>query len=231
MRRRLRDFKLLLVLAAYGIPFVLFALIPHPSVEQIRDWAQSIGPTFPLIFFVAHALVTVAPFPRTVFTFSAGVLFGTVTGVAVAAGATAVSAVLALLLVRVIGRDAFAHRLDHPAVRSIDARLAQRGWLAVGSLRLIAPIPFSLINYCCGVSSIRITPFLIATVLGVLPGTVGIVVLGDAVTGNTDPVLLVVSGIFIALGVLGLIVDARMSVKSEQPEAPEPTRSASSPVA
>lgn len=208
--------------------FVVAALVPHPSVEQIRGWAHSVGPTFPLLFFVAHALITVAPFPRTVFTLSAGVLFGTVTGVAVAVGATAVSAVLALLLVRAIGRDAVAHRLDHPAVRAIDARLARRGWLAVGSLRLIAPVPFSLVNYCCGVSSIRMAPYLIATVLGVVPGTVGIVVLGDALSGRTDPALLVLSGICIAVGVIGLIVDARMSVDTEEPAAPRSDRSESS---
>ena len=229
VRRRLRDPRLLVLLVGCVALFVVAALVPHPSVEQVRGWAHSVGPTFPLLFFVAHALITVAPFPRTLFTLCAGVLFGTMTGIAVAVGASAVSAVLALLLVRALGRDAFAHRLDHPAVRAIDARLERRGWLAVGSLRLIAPVPFSLVNYCCGVSSIRITPYLIATVLGVVPGTVGIVVLGDALTGRTNPALLVLSGICIAIGVVGLIVDARMSVTPDAQSAaePEPQQSSS----
>ncbi len=199
---------LVVVLVALGIAAVL---APHPSIAQVRQWSQSIGPLFPLAFFGVHAVVTIAPVPRTLFTLSAGVLFGPALGIAVSVGASTVSAVLALLLVRALGRDWCAARMTHPAVRAIDDSLIRRGWLAVGSLRLIAPVPFSVVNYCCGVSSIRILPFALATVVGVVPGTVGIVVLGDALGGHTDPVLLIVSGVCIAVGVIGLVVDWRLS--------------------
>ncbi|AHH18890.1 putative membrane protein [Nocardia nova SH22a] len=198
---------MLLVLAVALAAVALAA--PHPAPQQIRDWADSVGPIFPLVFFLAHAIVTVAPFPRTVFTLSAGLLFGPALGISLAVAATTVSAVLALLLVRALDRDQVAARLNHPAVRAVDRRLARRGWLAVGSLRLIAPVPFSVINYCAGLSSVRMTPYLLATVIGILPGTIGVVVLGDALTGRTDPGLLALSGACITLGVIGLIVDAR----------------------
>ncbi|MFF0455904.1 TVP38/TMEM64 family protein [Nocardia africana] len=184
-------------------------LAPHPAPQQIREWADSVGPMFPLLFFLVHALVTVAPFPRTVFTLSAGLLFGPILGITLAVAATTVSAVLALLLVRALDREQVAARLNHPAVQAVDRRLARRGWLAVGSLRLIAPVPFSVINYCAGLSSVRMMPYLLATVVGIIPGTIGVVVLGDALTGRTNPGLLVLSGVCITLGVIGLIVDAR----------------------
>ncbi|WP_246098181.1 TVP38/TMEM64 family protein [Rhodococcus spelaei] len=217
MSRRLRDPKLigaLLVVAALGAVAV-FA--PHPSVEQMRDWSHSVGPAFPLVFFAVHAIVTVAPFPRTVFTLTAGLLFGAVTGVMIAVAATTVSAALALLLVRTVGRDAFAARMTHPAIQKVDDRLARRGWLAVGSLRLIAPVPFSVINYCSGISSIRFVPYVLATVVGIVPGTIGVVVLGNALGGDTNPALLALSAVCITIGVLGLVLDARMGV----PAGPE----------
>ncbi len=192
--------------------FVVAAMVPHPSIDQIRAWADAVGPGFVVLFFLVHVVVTMAPIPRTIFTVSAGVLFGATTGIAVALAATTVSAVLALLVVRAIGRDAVAAHLTHPAVKAVDERLARRGWLAVGSLRLIAAIPFSVVNYCCGVSSIRVFPYTVATVVGALPGTVGVVLLADALTGKTDPAMLAVSGVCIAVGVLGLFVDARTPV-------------------
>lgn len=198
---------MLLVLAAALAAVAVLA--PHPAPQQIRDWADSVGPIFPLVFFLVHAIVTVAPFPRTVFTLSAGLLFGPILGVTLAVAATTVSAIVALLLVRALDRDQVAARLNHPAVRAVDRRLARRGWLAVGSLRLIAPVPFSVINYCAGLSSVRMVPYLLATLIGIIPGTVGVVVLGDALTGRTDPGLLVLSGVCITIGVIGLIVDAR----------------------
>ncbi|MGF7120786.1 MULTISPECIES: TVP38/TMEM64 family protein [unclassified Rhodococcus (in: high G+C Gram-positive bacteria)] len=212
MIARLRDPRLLAALVGLAVLFVAAAMVPHPSIDQVRTWSESVGPMFVVAFFIVHVVVTMAPIPRTIFTVSAGVLFGAATGIAVALAATTVSAVLALLVVRAIGRDAVAAHLTHPAVKAVDARLARRGWLAVGSLRLIAAIPFSVVNYCCGVSSIRVLPYTVATVVGTVPGTVGVVLLADALTGKTDPAMLAVSGVCIAVGVLGLFVDARTPV-------------------
>ncbi|EME17662.1 TVP38/TMEM64 family protein [Rhodococcus triatomae] len=208
------------VLGLVGLLVALGAaalFVPLPTVDQMRDWADSLGPAFPAAFFVVHAIVTVAPVPRTVFTLAAGLLFGPVAGIALAAGATTVSAAIALLLVRAVGRDVVAAHLTHPAVQRIDDRLARRGWLAVGSLRLIAPVPFSITNYCAGLSSIRFLPYILATMVGIVPGTIGVVVLGDAIGGDTSPALLALSGACLLLGVVGLVVDARLGVPA-QPE-------------
>jgi uncharacterized membrane protein YdjX (TVP38/TMEM64 family) len=221
---RFRDPRLIgaVVLLAAFVAIALF--VPHPDAEQIRDWARAAGPWFPLMFFVAHALATIA-LPRLPFTLSAGLMFGPVTGIAVAIAATTVSAALAFLLVRAIGRDAIAARLTHPAVAAVDRRLARRGWLAVGSLRLIGPVPFPLVNYCAGLSSIRLVPYLIATAVGLLPGTIAVVVLGDALTGRIDPALVVVTAISVAIGLAGLLVDARLGI--EEPDAEDPVGSRS----
>ncbi|MCM6772311.1 TVP38/TMEM64 family protein [Nocardia sp. CDC159] len=221
MPRRFRDPRLLALLLLAGALVAATLLAPHPTPQQIRDWAHSVGPLFPLAFFLVHAIVTVAPFPRTVFTLSAGLLFGPALGITLAVAATTVSAVLALLLVRALDREQVAARLTHPAVRAVDRRLRKRGWLAVGSLRLIAPVPFSIINYCAGLSSVRMLPYLLATVVGVLPGTIGVVVLGDALTGRTEPGLLVLSAICITIGVVGLIVDARWGADQFADPLPE----------
>lgn len=216
---RLREPRTLALIAGLALLFVAAALAPHPAPEQIRTWADSVGPLLPLVFFVLHVLVCIAPFPRTIFTLSAGMLFGTALGLALAVSATTVSAVLALLLVRKLDHDRVRARLTHPAVQAVDARLAQRGWLAIGSLRLIAMAPFSIVNYCAGLSSVRMTPYLAATFLGILPGTIGTVLLGDALTNKTSPGQLILTGACLALGLIGLIVDARLGT-------PEPIETA-----
>lgn len=195
----------LVVLAVVVVPLV----VPLPGPMQVRDWVRSVGPLVPVVFFAAHVVVTMAPFPRTVFTLSAGLLFGPALGLSLALAATTVSALLTLLVVRAIGRDWVAARLTHPAVRTVDQRLARRGWLAVGSLRLIAAVPFSVLNYCAALSSVRTLPYLVATVAGIIPGTIGVVLLGNQITSGYHPAQLALSGSCLALGVIGLLVDAR----------------------
>jgi uncharacterized membrane protein YdjX (TVP38/TMEM64 family) len=192
--------------------------VPHPSPGQMREWAVHVGPVFPVLFFVAHSVICITPFPRTLFTVSAGLLFGPLPGVSLAVSATVVSALLAFLLVRTVGRDAVSRRLTHPTVKAVDRRLARGGWLAVGSLRLVGFAPFSLVNYSCAVSGVRMAPYLIATALGVLPGTIGVVVLGNALTGKVDPLMLGFSAACVAVGVAGFALDMTLGIREAKPK-------------
>ena len=103
-------------------------LVPLPTAVQMRDWATSVGPWFPLAFLAAHIVLTVFPFPRTAFTLAAGLLFGPYLGVPLAVLASTVSAVIALLLVRAAGWQ-LSKLVRHSRVDSLDARLRERGGL------------------------------------------------------------------------------------------------------
>ncbi|TQM32147.1 TVP38/TMEM64 family protein [Nocardia bhagyanarayanae] len=218
MTRLLRNPRILALLVGVGALFVAALLVPLPGPTQIQQWADSVGPWFPLLFFGVYSILAVAPLPRTVLTVSCGVLFGSLLGTAIALSATVVAAGMALVLVRALDRNKVASRLTHPAVRAIDERLERRGWLAVGSLRLISFAPFSVVNYCCGLSSIRFWPYLAATFVGSAPGTIATVVLADALTGGSHPAMLVVSGVCLAIGLLGLVVDARWRPETRDAE-------------
>ena len=193
---------------AIVILVALALLVPLPTAVQLRDWSRSLGPWFPPAFLAAHTVITVFPFPRTAFTLAAGLLFGTGYGVLIAVTASTASAVIALLLVRAGGWQ-LSSLVSHPAIESVDARLRQRGWLAVLSLRLIPAVPFAVINYAAGASAVRLLPYALATLVGVLPGTAAVVILGDAFTGNVSPMLALVSVGTAALGVAGLAYEIR----------------------
>ncbi|MDD7814311.1 TVP38/TMEM64 family protein [Mycobacterium sp. CSUR Q5927] len=183
-------------------------LVPVPTAVQLRDWAQTLGPWFPLAFLAAHTVVTVFPFPRTAFTLAAGLLFGPWLGVVLAVAASALSAVAVLVLMRVFGWQ-LSRVVRHPRMHALDAQLRQRGWPAVVSLRLIPAIPFSVINYAAGASAVRLAPYAVATLIGLLPGTAAVVVLGDALTGEVSPLLFAVSACTAAVGVALLVYEVR----------------------
>ena len=196
------------IAATIVILVAILLLVPRPGAVQLRDWATSVGPWFPLAFLAAHIVITVFPFPRTAFTLAAGLLFGPWLGISIAVVASTVSALLALLLVRAAG-----WRLDrlapHPRIRTLDARLRQRGWPTVMSMRLIPAVPFSVLNYAAGASAVRVLPYTWATLAGLLPGTAAVVILGDALTNHISPMLILVSLFTASLGVAGLIYEIR----------------------
>ncbi|MDT7711937.1 MAG: hypothetical protein QOG46_626 [Pseudonocardiales bacterium] len=214
--RRTRRARLVVAALALLGAVATVAVLPVPSPLQMRVWAQSVGMAAPLLFLLGHALMTVAPVPRTVFTLAAGLLFGPVLGVTLSLAATVLSGMLAFGLVRWLAGNLVLRHLDHKVIRTVDARLRRRGWLAVASLRLIPAVPFSVLNYCSALSSISFRHYLAGTV-GIVPGSVAVVMLGDALTGTTSPALLAVSLAGAAIGVIGLIVESR----SPAPVLPE----------
>ena len=161
------------------------------------------------MFLISHIVVTTFPFPRTAFSLAAGLMFGPALGAAIAVAASTVSALLAVLMIRALGWQLSA-MVSHPAVERLDTRLRHRGWPAVLSLRLIPAVPFAVLNYAAGASAVRLVPYTVATFFGLLPGTVAVVVLGDALTGRVDPLLVLISAGIASVGVLGLVYESRV---------------------
>lgn len=215
--------RLIGTFSAIVILVAIATLVPLPSAVQMRDWATSVGPWFPVAFLLAHTVVTVFPFPRTAFTLAAGLLFGPALGIPLAVTAATVSALLALLLVRAVGLH-LDRLLPHPRIESLNARLRERGWPTVVSMRLIPAVPFSVLNYAAGASSVRVLPYTAATLAGLLPGTAAVVILGDALTGNVSPLLVLISLCTASIGVAGLTYEVyrhrrrpTIAVEADQP--------------
>jgi uncharacterized membrane protein YdjX (TVP38/TMEM64 family) len=194
--------RALLGLAAVAAAVVVVLTVRAAGVAEVREAVSGAGGWAPVLFVLLSGAVTLTPVPRTVFTVAAGVLFGPITGVLLAVAGTMLAASVAFGLVRVVGGPLVERHADRRALVWLRARLDRSGLLAVASLRLIPVLPFFVVNYAAGLSGVRLAPYLLGTVLGILPGTVAVVVLGDAaVGGSPHPVLLVVS---VAGGLLGL---------------------------
>lgn len=206
--RQLARPRALVTVVAITVLIAVATWAPLPSPVQLRDWVHSVGPWFPLAFLAAHIVVTVLPFPRTVFTLAAGLLFGPVSGIAIAVVASTASAVLAVLLVRAAGWQ-LNRLVQHRAIDTADERLRERGWVAVLSLRLIPAVPFSVINYAAGASAMRLVPYTWATLAGLLPGTAAVVILGDVLAGHPSPALFLASVCTGALGLALLVFELR----------------------
>lgn len=202
---------------ALGVAFILITiLVDVPSVETLRVWADDAGSAFVILFAFLYIGITQFPIPRTLLTLSAGILFGPIKGIIIALTCTTISAVISLLIVRKLLGEWMAPRLTHPAVSGINQRLRQRGWLAVASLRMIAGVPFSIMNYVAALTAVPPLGFTLATLVGSAPGTIVVVILGDSILRGADVKILLFSASLAVLGVLGLLIDARMPVKTRR---------------
>ena len=130
-----------------------------------------LGAWAPLAFVLGYILATVALVPGSILTLAAGALFGLWKGVLLAFIAATLGAAAAFLVARHLARD-FVHRRlgGDQRVAAIDRAIGDHGRKIVFLLRLSPAFPFNLLNYLLGLTTVRFTDYLIAS-LGMLPGT------------------------------------------------------------
>ncbi|WP_244977453.1 TVP38/TMEM64 family protein [Corynebacterium lizhenjunii] len=184
-------------------------LVGLPDVARLRAWAGHTGAWFPVVFWLSYVFFTLFPLPRTLWTVAAGLFFGPTAGILLSLSALTASAALAFAGVRRMLGEWMRPHLRHPAVARLNLRLERRGWLSIGGLRMVAGVPFPLLNYAAALSPVSFSHFLLGTAVGSIPTTVIGVVFGDALIQGSSPGLLVAMVLLAAVGVATLVLDAR----------------------
>ena len=92
-------------------------------------------------------------------------------------GATA-----AFLVGRYLARDAIARKIEkNESFAAIDRAVADEGWKIVLLTRLSPAFPFTLLNYAFGLTRVKLSHYVLASWLGMIPGTVMYVYLGSLI--------------------------------------------------
>ena len=190
-----------------------FSFVDIPDLQVLRAWADRLGPWFVFAFTASYVFFTQFPIPRTLWTVSSGILFGAWQGITVSLVALTLSAAISMLIVRTLLGDWIRPHLTHPAVFKINAHLERRGWLAIASLRMVAGIPFSILNYVAALTPISLPQFAVATFIGSIPTTVLGVLFGDKLIAGGSPWTILAFVFFAAIGIFGLFLDSRLPTR------------------
>jgi uncharacterized membrane protein YdjX (TVP38/TMEM64 family) len=165
---------LFLVMNLYGL---------GENLKEVQHWVKSVGIWGPLAFFLIYIGAVVATIPGTFFGIIAGALFGSLLGVIIISISSTVGASLTFLIARYFARDAVAHWLSKNRImKRLDELTEQQGIMIVGLTRLIPLFPFTLLNYGFGLTKVSFKTYVFWSWLGMLPGTIIVVVGTDALT-------------------------------------------------
>jgi uncharacterized membrane protein YdjX (TVP38/TMEM64 family) len=148
-------------------------------VDRVRGAGAGGIAAFAAVYLVAPLLLL----PASVLTLGAGFLYGPLWGTVFASPVSVGAASLAFLLGRTLARRAVERRIEGDArFAAIDRAVGELGFKIVFLLRLSPVVPFNLLNYALGLTRVRFATYLVASFLGMLPGTFLYVSLGSAAT-------------------------------------------------
>lgn len=209
----------LLVVAAIAVGLVV--AVKYFNLQQVFSdalaWIEKAGPVGLLVFFGLYVAACVFMVPGAILTLGAGAVFGVVKGSLLVSLSSTVGATAAFLVGRYVARDMVARRIEGNATfRAVDEAVATEGWKIVGLTRLSPVFPFNLLNYVFGLTRVSLRDYVLASWIGMIPGTVMFVYLGSLAgslaTLGADESGHVRSPAEWALYVVGLIATAAVTV-------------------
>src|ERR1051326_6173179 len=173
---------LLYAVAAATLVRVVKYLHVQSLLKSALEWICKLGPWGPAIFVGIYIVARVFFIPGSVLTLGAGAVFGVALGSVCVSISATLGATAAFLVGRYLARDAIARKIaTNEKFAAIDLAVADEGWKIVLLTRLSPAFPFTLLNYAFGLTRVKLSHYVLASLLGMIPGTVMYVYLGSLV--------------------------------------------------
>jgi uncharacterized membrane protein YdjX (TVP38/TMEM64 family) len=174
---------LALALLLTGVALAAFFLPLAAWTTGLAERAREAGSVGVAIFFAAYVISTVAAVPGSILTLAAGFAYGPIWGLALASPASVAGATSAFILGRTLLREWAARKVGSSLkAGAIDRAIEREGFKLVLLLRLSPLFPFNVLNYLLSLSKVHLRTYVVASALGMLPGTALYVYLGSLAT-------------------------------------------------
>ena len=194
-----------LALLAVLVTGITIAIIYRDQFDALalQNWIKDAGLLAPLLFMLIYALATVFFLPGSVLTLTGGALFGPLWGTFYNLTGATIGATIAFLIARYLASN-WAEQKSAGRLKQLKTGVEGEGWRFVAFVRLVPLFPFNLLNYALGLTRIKLSHYIIASYICMLPGAIAYTYLGyagrEAISGGEG---LIQKGL-LALGLLAL---------------------------
>ena len=149
--------------------FYYFDIFSFTDPEEIKEFVLSYGVYAPIIFIILFTFVPLTLFPDAILAIAGGLIFGLVEGSIYIIIGAILGSTLSFYIARYCG-ESLRKKLKGEKILNINEQVKNNGFLIIFLLRLIPLVPFDIISYSAGFSSIKFKDFILATAIGIVPG-------------------------------------------------------------
>ena len=167
---------LLLVIAGITLAIVYRDRFDATALEQ---WVAGAGAAGPIVFMLIYAVGTVFFLPGSVLTLAGGAIFGPVLGTFYNLTGATLGATIAFVIARYLASHWVEERTGG-RLKQLKEGVEGEGWRFVAFVRLVPLFPFNLLNYALGLTRIKLSHYIIASYVCMLPGAIAYTYLGYA---------------------------------------------------
>jgi uncharacterized membrane protein YdjX (TVP38/TMEM64 family) len=177
----------IIVAALTATAWYYFSQYDRVNRANIEAFIRGFGAWAPVAYGVLYIICAPIPFLAPLFSAVGGLLFGTWRGTLYVMLIATISALVPFFLARRLGREWVEAKLQGRKLSEIYKQSAgEKGFLFIMLMRLIPVLPWEVQNYVAGLTQVTIPTFMLATMVGIIPGSFSLVFLGAAATDPTS---------------------------------------------
>lgn len=149
------------------------------DAAALEQWVTGAGAAGPIVFMLLYALGTVLFLPGSVLTLAGGAIFGPVLGTFYNLTGATLGATIAFIIARYLASH-WVEQKTGGRLKQLKEGVEGEGWRFVAFVRLVPLFPFNLLNYALGLTRIKLSHYVVASYLCMLPGAIAYTYLGYA---------------------------------------------------
>ena len=190
------------------------------SPQQIQSALEGLGIWAPLAYMGLFVVLPAFFFPVAVLALAGGLLFGLWKGALYTFIGAVLNCSLMFWMSRHLGRKQIEELIRKKLSMQWQTRLAKLsgrdGFLFLIILRLIPAVPYNLINYAFGLTGMSWGTYILASSIGIIPGTFAFINIGDKVLDVTSPDFWLAIGLLVLLLLVTTVLGKRLFPNNEQ---------------
>lgn len=170
----------LIVMALLVTWFVIkFNIIQNFNIDAVKDYINSFGENAAIVFILIFSIRTLLViFPCSVVIILGGSIFGPIMGFVNSMIGIFISASLAFLLSRYMGKG-FVQKILRGKADRLDMKVGEHGFKIIFFMRISIIFPYDIMNFAAGLTKVKYKDFILGTLLGIAPETFALNYLGD----------------------------------------------------
>lgn len=189
-------------------------VLSYAQVEAIKTFVLSFGIYAPLMFILLFTLAPLIFFPDGILALAGGLIFGFAWGSLYIVLGALCGGTLSFYLARLYGNK-MREKLAHEKLINFQKSVKRHGLIMILLLRLVPLVPFNIISYSAGFSTIRYRDFFFATLLGMSPGVLVYANIGAQSLSFGSREFYISIGLLVALVVVSMVLKHRVKKRLE----------------
>ena len=134
----------------------------------------------PIVYVILYTIRPLILFPSTLLTLAGGFVFGAIAGTIYTIIASNLSSTVAYFVGRYFGEGLLKEGKGEGLIQRYATRMRNNSFETVLIMRFIF-LPYDAVSYLAGLLRIKYWPFILATALGSIPGTVAFIGFGSSI--------------------------------------------------